>query len=121
MRALCWVISLLAWMPTASAALACVERATGKLLDYQSHGRPGTCERNWVTENPQYGYTVGQIEERSITASEWVALRDQWIDAPTRQRKAEREMARQGRETAIRAKLGLSKAEFDDLRAALSD
>lgn len=108
-----WVTSL-AW-----ADILCIEKATGRDLEYQSAARPGICQQNWVTDNPQYGYTADQIEERIVTATEYEAQ----VARPRREAEAlieaGRRATRQSRADAIRQKLGLTVQEFQDLQASM--
>jgi hypothetical protein len=92
-----------------------IERATGKLLEYQSAATPGTLVANAV----RAGYAEDHVEEREVTAQEWQALREAQIDAPARAVQAQLEGVRRQKEQAMRAKLGLTPQEFDDLREAL--
>lgn len=70
---------LLPWS-TASAERVCLERATGKVLEYQSHATEGTLLKNAVAA----GFLLSDVEEREVTSQEWAALRETWIDAPAR-------------------------------------
>ena len=110
-----WVLFLLTLPTSAWAARVCVERGTGKLIEYQSHATPGTLLRNAKAA----GYQEAQVEEREVTSAEWTALQEQWIDAPNRAAAIVQAAQRQSKAAIIRAKLGLSAQEFEELKEAL--
>ena len=115
-----WIVFVaLTFAQPAWAAKVCLERATGKLLEYQEHMAQGTCQTNWVIANPQYGYTADQIEERKITPGEWEVLQETAIRTPARAAQAAREVERKDKATAIKTKLGLSDTDMANLKAAL--
>ena len=112
------LIGLVACPSTGWAFPECFERATGKWLSGGcSSCRPGICAQNWVTDNPQFGYTAEQIEEREVTAAQVKAL----IEARHAPARAAKEAARLEKETAIKTKLGLSDTDMANLKAALKD
>src|SRR3990167_6019057 len=82
MRQLVWVgLVMSLWMPRAWAGTACFEQTTGQWLgEYCSSCEPGICVKNWVTNNPQFGYTADQIEERMVTSAEGKVLQETWED-----------------------------------------
>ena len=84
MRILLVLLVLIGKPLMASAALVLTEKATGKLIEYQSDATPGTLLKN-ITDNPQYGYTEAQVEEQAVSPEEWTALKEKWIDAPARE------------------------------------
>lgn len=111
------LLGLLLVMPPAWADRVCLERGTGRLLEYQQRASAGT-----LLENARRaGYQDAQIEEREITPAEWAALREAQIDAPARQRRKARETERKDKAESLRQKLGLSPSEFEDLREALRE
>ena len=101
------MVAWIAWSPLVWADRVCLERATGKLLEYQSRMDEGTCLKNWVTNNPQLGYVASDIEERELTPAAWALMREEKIDKPERAAAAVREAERQVKVSAIRAKLVL--------------
>lgn len=121
MRALV-VIVFLSLCYNAYAARVLQEKSTGKLLEYQSDARPGALIKDY-TDNPQYGYTADQIEEKEVTPQEWAAIQKKWIDDPAKKRESDRiqalEQDRQAKEDAIRQKLNLTQDEFKTLRDSL--
>ena len=104
------IVVWVAWSPLVWADRVCLERATGKLLEYQSRMDEGTCLKNWVTNNPQLGYTAADIVERELTPAAWALMREEKIDKPERAAAAVREAERQVKVSAIRAKLVLGQS-----------
>ena len=106
----------------AEADLVCLKRGTGQVLEVQSVGQPGTCQQNWVTANPQYGYTAVEIEERSVSVTEAQALLAAWEADPANpavQTKAQHQQQTQALQAKVRTKLGLTPQEFQELQDAL--
>ena len=68
-----------------------IVKATGRPVEYQSLAGPGTLLKT-IADNPQYGWTVDQVEEREITQPTYEALVSAWEvnpanpDAPALQR-----------------------------------
>ena len=85
------------------------------MIEYQSAGTSGTCTKN-ATSN---GIPAADIEERTVTAAEWVAIKDVHIDQPAKTAQQAKEQARQQKAKAMKQKLGLTDQEFEDLRDAL--
>ena len=94
----------------------CLEKSTGKLVEMQSDPRQGTLIQNAINA----GYTQADVEEKEVTADEWAAIKEQWIDAPAREWQAQQEAARQEKEQAVKSKLGLSDDDWANLKDALS-
>ena len=110
-----WWILVLLFATTAQAGQVCLENGTNRLLEYQSGGSPGTCTRNLVG----VGVDPMTFEERTITVREWESIHKREIEQPAQDAREAVEVARQAKEDSIRAKLGLTAKEFDDLRDAL--
>ena len=105
-------------VPLAWASVVCLEQSTGKLLEYQNPGSPGICQANWVTNNPQYGYTADQIEERSVTPQEWAVIREAQIDRPVKEAQQLKESKAREKRTQASKKLqalGLTQEDVDAL------
>lgn len=110
------LLSLLLWSPLAWAGTACFEKASGKWLgDYCSSCDPGSCVKNWVTNNPQLGYTADQIDERQASEAEGKTL----VEAVNKPIREAREAKRQQRVEKVKQKLSLTDKEFEDLQEAL--
>ena len=94
----------------------CIEKGTGKLIEYQSGDAPlGTLAQNAVN----VGYTIDTIIEKYITPEEWKSIKKQWIDDPAEKEKQNREKIRKQKEDKIKTKLNLSENEWNDLKDAL--
>ena len=110
-----FVLSALAWPLPCFAARVCVEKSTGKLIEYQSHATPGTLLQNAQAA----GLNVAALEERDVTALEWDAIYDAQVVVPARNFQATLKATRQLKADALATKLGLSKQDMDDLRDIL--
>lgn len=105
--------------------MICRERATGKLIESQQSGGvipPGTLTRNAVAA----GYAAADIEEVEVTAAEWAAIKQEWIDGPAAAQRAalpdpdaELATAIQGVDTSLILDAGVKKA-IDDLKNVLA-
>lgn len=115
-----WVVGvLLAWPSLAWADLVCLEKGTGKLIQYLSDGTPGTCFLNYGDAQPARGYTDAQIEEQQVTKAEWALIKEQWIDGPAREALEQKESERQAKEDEIQAVLSLTDDQMTALKTAL--
>lgn len=113
---------LLSVAPSAFAGTLCREKKTGTYLEYQSSGTPGTCEKNYVTENPQYGYQPGDIEELVITSNEWTTIhKPVWIDAPAKTKQEAEAAKREDALMALKTKLALSDTDLANLKLLVGD
>lgn len=105
------------------AAIVCREVATGRVLETQSVGTPGICVKNWVTDNPQYGFTPADIEEVTVSEPERVAFLDAWERNPVNPSFIARQRAvasRQEAERRAQQHLNLTPAQFRDIREAFT-
>ena len=84
MRQFVWIGLLLGWLPQAWAHQVCTDKATGRLLEYQSAATPGTCTANAVSS----GILAEAVEEREVTDAEWAVIREEHIDRPVREQQA---------------------------------
>ena len=101
--------------PVAWADQVCLVKATNTLLEHQSRATPGTCLKNAQAA----GFAVDEVEEREVSAEEWALMREALIVKPARDQAKAEATARQQKAEAVRQKLGLSAAEFRDLKDAL--
>ena len=109
---------------TAGAATVCVEKATGRVLQSQNADDPGLCVQDLVVNNPQYGFVAADIEERIVDDAGHQALYQAWADNPTNPHRIKQQAKaqnRQDKENRIRATLGLTPQQFQDLKEALED
>lgn len=94
----------------------CLEKSTGKLIEYQSGNAPlGTLTKN--AENA--GYKSQDILEKYITNEEWKVIKEEWIDKPVDEEAKKKEEERKQKEEKIKQKLNLSEMEWKDLKEAL--
>lgn len=114
-RIVCCIV--LTWAMPVAAGQVCLEKGTGKLIEYQSDGRPGTCTQNAL----QSGYTTNQVEERTMGKDEINVLLDAQFVKPAKEAQEAKRVVKQQAIQKIRQKLGLSVAEFEDLKEALQD
>lgn len=115
MKYLVFVLALLV-ATSCYADRVCLEKATGKLVEYQSGNAPlGTLTKNAVA----CGKKAEDVIEKYVTAEEWKIIEEEQLKKPAREKQVEKEAQRQTKEDKIRTKLGLSKTEFEDLREAL--
>lgn len=92
-------------------ARVCTEKGTGKLIEYQSDATEGTLISNAVNA----GYKANTVEEKEVTDEEWAALRETHITGPARQHRMDDVNERTRKREAIRARLGLTDDEMQDL------
>ncbi len=117
MRMILFLLILLLVPAQAMAARVCLERSTGKLIEYQSNATAGTLIRNALVS----GYTEAQIEEREVTPREWDQILEEQFYAPERVRQAQRRAELVQKENEIRQTLGLSQVDFDKLKEVISN
>lgn len=96
----------------------CIEKTTGKLIEYQSGDAPlGTLKQNAVNA----GYNENAVEEKYVAQSEWWSIREEQIDRPAREKAAQEELLRQQKEQEIQAVLGLTNIDFQKLKDVLKN
>jgi len=96
----------------------CIEKNTGKLIEYQSGDAPlGTLTKNALSA----GYKLENIEEKYITYEDWLKIRDKQIIKPAKERDKQKNENKKLKEEKIREKLKLSKEDFNDLKEAIND
>lgn len=94
----------------------CVERDSGKLVEFQSGDAPlGTLRKNAITG----GYNAMDIEESYVTRNQWLLIKDKWINKPNKEIADIKENERKVKEDKIKTKLNLSEQDFQDLKDAL--
>ena len=115
MRSLLCVVTILLVASPAWAGQVLLEKGTGKLLAYSSRSTPGTMMDN----ARRAGRDLATVEEKTVTDAEWEVLNQQWVVGPNRQIAEAKTAARLQASNAVRTKLGLTLAEFEQLREAL--
>lgn len=94
----------------------CLEKVTGKLIEYQSGNAPlGTLIKNAVNG----GRLASDVEEKYVSDAEWKVIQEDQIVKPAKEAAAVKEAERKVKEDKMKSKLGLSNAEFAELREAL--
>lgn len=111
------LLSLLLFPHFAWADRVCLEKDTGKLIEYQSSATPGTLVKNATAA----GYSENQVTEQEVTPTQWTTIKKQWIDDPLKAERAIKEATHQKNVDLIKAKLNLSDADFEALKDALSN
>ena len=96
----------------------CLNKTTGKLIEYQS----GDALLGILTQNAvNSGYKSEDVEEKYITKEEWLVIKEEQIDRPAREEKIRKEQERKEKEERVKIKLNLSNNDFKDLKDALRD
>lgn len=96
----------------------CIEKSTGKLIEYQS----GDAQLETLTNNAiSAGYKKEDVEEKYVTKKEWSKIKEEQLDKPAREKQEKKEQERKQKEDKIKTKLGLSDKDFNDLKEALKD
>lgn len=94
----------------------CIEKSTGKLIEYQSGNAPlGTLFRNATNA----GYDKNDIEEKYVNSGEWYAIWEVQIDRPIKNRIKQEKKAAEDLVPALLLKLGLTEQDWKDLKRAL--
>ena len=114
-RLIYFMLGLLCWTPVVFAGRVCLEKSTGKLLEYQSFATPGTLTANAISA----GYSADQVEEKEVTETEWKVIRQNQLVKPAQDALEAKETDRQQKQQAIIEKLGLTDKDFQDLKEAL--
>ena len=96
----------------------CLEKSTGKLIEYQSGDAPlGTLTKNAINA----GYKEKDVEEKYVTNEEWKIIEQEQIIKPAQEKAKQKEIERKQKENKIKLKLGLSEADWEDLKEALKE
>ena len=94
----------------------CIEKSTGKLIEYQS----GNAELGTLTKNAESsGYKKEDVEEKYITADEWQAIKKEQIDEPVKKEAEKKEKERKKKEDKIKQVMNLTDSDWQDLKEAL--
>ncbi|HEC64914.1 MAG TPA: hypothetical protein ENI23_06465 [bacterium] len=95
----------------------CIEKATGRLLEFQQgDALLGTLKQN----RTRAGDNPNDIEEKKVTKAEWLAIEDTWITQPAKEKKQQKENQNKIKEDNLRTKLGLTKQDFKDLKEVIN-
>lgn len=89
----------------------CIEKTTGKLIEYQSDNAPlGTLSKNAINS----GYNASDIIEKYVTPQEWQLIKEEQIDKPIKEKAKQKEQKRQKAINKLKD-LGLLEDEIDAL------
>ena len=100
----------------AFADRVCLEKSTGKLIEMQSGNAPlGTLTQNAVNA----GYKAEDVVEKYVNATEWEAIKKQWIDDPAKKITQDRANATAIKAADIMAKLKLTAEDLAALKEVL--
>lgn len=97
----------------------CTEKTTGKLIEYQSDGDKQKDLDAMIKNAEEVGYKKEDIEAKFITQEEWALIREEQIVKPAREKAKAEEEKRKQKEDIVRQKLGLSEADWQDLKEVL--
>ena len=107
------------WMPVADAATVCRVISTEQVAETYSATQPdGVCVRNLTSA----GIPVADIEQLTVDEAERTTRLASWQDHPNNPDKEKRRLEKEAHdqaESATRAKLGLTVAEFQQLKRAM--
>ncbi len=111
------IFLILFLIPTlAFADRVCLEKSTGKLIEYQSGDAPlGTLTQNAINA----GYKASDVIEKYVTPAEWQQIKQTQIDKPAQDLAKQKELERQMKEQLIKEKLKLNDEDFKNLKEAL--
>ena len=120
----------------------CLEKSSGKLIDYQSgsindfialEGIPkdeqtehikkikDNRKQSLVNNVLQQGYKIEDIEFKEITSQEWLAIDEEQIKKPIRKEAEKKEKERQKKEDKIKQVMNLTESDWQDLKSAFTD
>ena len=117
MKTLLLTIALIGLSFPCYADRICIEKATGKVIEYQSGDAPlGTLTENAIIA----GYSIDQIVERYISRADWDRLNYEQVVRPAQEAKARLDAQSRLKEDFLKQKLGLSDEDWNDLKTLLS-
>src|SRR3990167_5521882 len=97
------VMLLLLFSSVAFADRVCLEKSTGKLLEFQSGDAPlGTLTQNAVNG----GYNKDDIEEKYVTKEEWQVIEEEQIRKPAKKKEKQQRQEKAQKEESFRVQIG---------------
>ena len=115
MKTISIILAILFTTTFCFADRVCLRKSNGKLIEYQSGNAPlGTLTQNAINN----GYNPNDIEEKYVTQEEWLPIREEWIDKPTKQKITQKKAEKETKELSISNKLkvlGLTNNEINIL------
>ena len=97
----------------------CLEKATGKLIEYQSGGSTQKDLDVMIQNAVNSGYIVNDIEAKFVTNEEWQIMKKKWIDDPAEKEKQQQELIKKQKKDAIKLKLNLTEEDWKNLKEAI--
>lgn len=110
-----FILFLMGFFGYCYADMVCIEKSTGKLIEYQSSATKGTLTENAINQ----GYKKKDIEEREVSQQEWLIIKEEKIDKPAKEKEKEKEQKQKEKEILIKQKLSLTDNDFANLKEAL--
>ena len=114
------VLSIVLFLGLTSVCYAdrvCLEKSTGKLIEYQS----GNAELGTLTKNAESsGYKKEDVEEKYVTAKEWLAIEEEQIKEPAREKAKQEKLIKHQKEVEIKTVLNLSDENWQKLKDVLN-
>ena len=107
---------LFIWFGYCYADMVILEKATGRLIEYQS--ADGNLDTMLKNAN-NMGYAESEVEITYISKAEWEVIREEQIDKPARERKEQIARERKQKAEIIKQKLNLTDKDLQDLKEAL--
>lgn len=110
------LILILGLVSICYADRVCIEKSTGKLIEYQS----GNALLGTLTKNAEnLGYKKEDVEEKYVTKEEWQVIEETQIKIPARKITEKKEAEKKLKEEKIKQKLNLTDEDFNNLKEAL--
>lgn len=118
MRYLLSIILILGFFSVCYADRVCIEKETGKLIEYQS----GNASLGILTQNAiNAGYKEKDVEEKYVTPEEWAQIRFEQIEKPAKDKADTEKIASQKKKDAATLKLKALGFTKDEIEAILND
>ena len=95
----------------------CLEKSTGKLIEYQSCNPPlGTLTQNAINA----GYKQKDIIEKYVNTTEWLAIKKQWIDDPSEKIRQDKINSIKQKEIKLKQKFNWTDEDLADIKEVLT-
>ena len=119
MKYLLSLILVLSIIPYCYADRVCLEKSTGKLIEYQSGGSTQIDLDVMVQNAVNGGYKKENVETKFVTPEIWKEIEYEQIIKPAQVLAKQKEMERQAKKETIKTKLKLTDEDFKNLKEAL--
>lgn len=94
----------------------CLEKATGKLIEFQSDGNNQEDLNVMIKNAESTGYKKDDVEAKFITKEEWQAIEETQIKAPAREEAKQKSEARKAKEASLKTKFGWTDEDLKALK-----